>query len=63
MKHINIFCINCVIVWNMFDRNKNACKRGLKTALNVFKLLVAVLLIDKIIINREYYYESLRFLL
>ena len=45
----------------MFDRNKNACKRGLNTALNVFKLLVAMLLIDKIIINREYYYESLRF--
>ena len=47
----------------MFNRHKNACKRGLNTALNVFKLLVAVLLIDKIIINREYYYESLRFLL
>ena len=46
----------------MFDRNKNAYKRGLNTALNVVKLLVAVLLIDNIIINREYYYESLRIL-
>ena len=47
----------------MFNRHKNACKRGLNTALNVFKLLVAVLLIDKIIIIENITTKASDFLL